>query len=57
MTSYPCNASKARVECLKCESDNSIVRCVKNNKKVLSSQLQQPGGNSTALCPTKIAEF
>ena len=57
MTSYPCNASKARVGCLKCESDTSIVRYVKSNKKILSSQLQQPGGNSTALCPTKIAEF
>ena len=57
MVSYPCNASKAGVGCLKCESDTSIVRYVKSNKKILSSQLQLPGGNSTALCPNKIAEF
>ena len=55
--SYPCNASKTRVGCLKCESDTSIVRYVKSNTKILSPQLQHPGGNSTALSPTKIAEI
>ena len=55
--SYPCNASKTHVGCRKCESDTSIVRYVKSNTKILSSQLQHPGGNGTAFSPTKIAEF
>ena len=55
--SYPCNASKTHVGCQKCQSDTSIVRYVKSNTKILSSQLQHPGGNGTALSPTKIAEF
>ena len=56
--SYPCNASKTHVGCQKYQSDTySIVRYVKSNTKILSSQLQHPGGNGTALSPTKIAEF
>ena len=55
--SYPCNAAKTHVGCQKCERDTSIVRYVKSNAKILSSQLQHPGGNGTALSPTKIAEF